>query len=118
MTGELVAVSAGRVMGTVRRDRNGRLSFLCDQGWRTAPGAYPLSHSMPVAVAEHGHRPIEAFLWGLLPDNAMVLDRWARRFQVSARNPFAICRKRACLHEPCRSDGPDHRSVAGAEVRG
>ncbi len=39
-------------MGTVRRDRNGRLRLLYDQGWRTTPGAYPLSHSMPVAVAE------------------------------------------------------------------
>src|SRR5262249_18335136 len=30
------------------------------------------------------------FLWGLLPDNEFVLDRWARRFQVSARNVFAL----------------------------
>ena len=35
-------------------------------------------------------KPIEAFLWGLLPDNAAVSDRWARKFQCSARNPFAL----------------------------
>jgi len=45
---------------------------------------------MPLAAVEHRHRPVEAFLWGLLPDNDAVLDRWARRFQVSARNPFAL----------------------------
>tara|TARA_Y100000813_G_scaffold182612_1_gene152457 strand:- start:47 stop:1189 length:1143 start_codon:yes stop_codon:yes gene_type:complete len=45
---------------------------------------------MPLAAAEHGHDVIEAFLWGLLPDNDRVLDRWARRFQVSARNAFAL----------------------------
>src|SRR5262249_4178987 len=55
-----------------------------------APGAYPLSLSMPLAAAKHGHKPMEAFLWGLLPDNTAILDRWARRFQVSARNPFAL----------------------------
>lgn len=38
----------------------------------------------------HGHERIEAFLWGLLPDNAHILDRWAKRFQVSARNAFAL----------------------------
>ncbi len=45
---------------------------------------------MPLVAAEHGHKAIEAFLWGLLPDNATVLDRWTRRFQVSARSPFAL----------------------------
>ena len=45
---------------------------------------------MPLAAAEHGHRPIEAFLWNLLPDNEAVLARWAQRFHVSARNPYAL----------------------------
>ena len=45
---------------------------------------------MPLAAAKHSHKPMEAFLWGLLPDNTAILDRWARRFQVSARNPFAL----------------------------
>src|SRR5579872_91084 len=90
MTDELVALLAGRVVGTVRRDRRGQLSFTYDEAWRTALGAYPLSLSMPLAAAAHGRKPIEAFLWGLLPDSERVLDRWARRFQVSARNAFAL----------------------------
>lgn len=45
---------------------------------------------MPLASSRHDHRVIEAFVWGLLPDNAVILDRWARRFQVSLRNPFAL----------------------------
>lgn len=44
----------------------------------------------PLAAADHPHAPIDAFIWGLLPDNEQVLDRWARQFQVSARNPFAL----------------------------
>ncbi len=33
---------------------------------------------------------IEAFIWGLLPENELVLERWAKKFQVSARSPFAL----------------------------
>jgi hypothetical protein len=36
---------------------------------------------------------IEAFLWGLLPDNEIVLQRWGRQFGVSPRNAFALIRE-------------------------
>ena len=39
---------------------------------------------------EHGPSVVQAFLWGLLPDNELVLGRWATKFQVSARNAFAL----------------------------
>jgi serine/threonine-protein kinase HipA len=29
---------------------------------------------MPLALAEHDHAKIDPFLWGLLPDNEMVLE--------------------------------------------
>lgn len=87
---QLIALLNGRTAGVVTRDRNGRFKFVYEDAWRSAEGAYPLSLSMPLTANEHGHRYIEAFLWGLLPDNAQVLERWARRFQVSPRNPFAL----------------------------
>jgi serine/threonine-protein kinase HipA len=45
---------------------------------------------MPLAAEEHGPSAVQAFLLGLLPDNERVLERWARKFQVSARNAFAL----------------------------
>ena len=91
MTGRtLVALLSGQEIGRVVRDRQGRLTFTYREEWRTADDALPLSLSMPLAAAEHGHARTEAFLWGLLPDNERVLDRWARQFQVSARNAFAL----------------------------
>jgi hypothetical protein len=45
---------------------------------------------MPLAAEEHGPAAVQAFLWGLLPDNERVLDRWAKKFQVSARNVLAL----------------------------
>jgi serine/threonine-protein kinase HipA len=90
MSNELVALLAGEEIGRVHRDVRGRLSFVYSDAWRRVAGAYPLSLSMPLGAAEHRAGVIEAFLWGLLPDNEQVLDRWARKFQVSARNAFAL----------------------------
>ena len=90
MTDELVALLDGNEVGRVRNDARGRLTFVYDSKWRGTPGAYPLSLSMPLAAEEHGPTAVQAFLWGLLPDNERVLDRWAKKFQVSARSAFAL----------------------------
>lgn len=87
---ELVALLWGAEAGRVRQDARSRLAFTYDPAWRQRADGVPLSISLPLAAAEHGHRPVEAFLWGLLPDNEVVLDRWGRKFHVSPRNPFAL----------------------------
>jgi serine/threonine-protein kinase HipA len=90
MTTELTAILDGREVGRVTRDKRARLSFTYNEEWRGAENAHPLSISMPLALAQHGHARIDPFLWGLLPDNQMVLDQWARKFHVSARNAFSL----------------------------
>ena len=89
MTNRLIALLAGREVGTVHY-KDARLSFVYNDAWRSDSNAYPLSLSMPLASAEHGHARIEAFLWGLLPDNDRVLENWGKRFQVSPRNVFRL----------------------------
>lgn len=90
MTEQLIALLGGREVGRVHRHKRGRITFAYDDAWRKSEEAYPLSLSMPLAAAEHGPDVVEAFLWGLLPDNEQVLERWARKFHVSARNVFAL----------------------------
>ena len=90
MTELLVVIADRRIMGEIRRDRRGRLAFVYDDRWRSLGAAYPLSLSMPLVVAEHGHARIESWLWGLLPDNEVILARWGQRFHVSPRNAFAL----------------------------
>jgi serine/threonine-protein kinase HipA len=68
----------------------GRLTFVYNNSLREGQASYALSLSMPLAAEEHGPAVVQAFLWGLLPDNERVLDRWAKKFQVSARNVFAL----------------------------
>jgi serine/threonine-protein kinase HipA len=87
---ELLAVSGKTAVGRVLRNNNGRLKFLYEEAWRSSDDAFPLSLSMPLTSAEHSHERIDTFLWGLLPDNAAVLDHWGRQFQVSPRNAFAL----------------------------
>jgi serine/threonine-protein kinase HipA len=90
MTKELIALVDQQEMGRVRQDRRGKLSFTYAEGWQRSPEAFPLSISMPLGLAEHPHARIDAFLWGLLPDNERILDQWGRRFHVSARNAFGL----------------------------
>lgn len=86
---ELIVLLEGREAGRVLR-KGDRLQFVYDEEWRRSDSSYPLSLSMPLAARSHGHREINAFIWGLLPDNDRTLERWARQFHVSARNAFAL----------------------------
>jgi serine/threonine-protein kinase HipA len=90
MTKELIALLDGRETGRVVRDNRGKLTFTYNEQWRNAADAYPLSLSMPITLAEHPNAKIDPFLWGLLPDNEIILANWARKFHVSARNAFSL----------------------------
>ena len=98
MTKELIALLDGRETGRVVRDNRGKLAFTYNEQWRNAADAYPLSLSMPITLAEHPNAKIDPFLWGLLPDNEIILGNWARKFHVSARNAFSLI---ACVGEDC-----------------
>jgi serine/threonine-protein kinase HipA len=87
----LVVLLGGQQIGSVTEDRD-RLTFSYEEGYRSGLQATPLSLSMPLLVDRHGDEVVRPFLWGLLPDNEQVLERWARRYQVSPRNPFALLR--------------------------
>ena len=80
----------GRIVATATQHSQVRLSMTYEEDWRESEDAYPISLSMPLARREHGDEVLRPFLEGLLPDNAQILEKWARRFSVSARNPFAL----------------------------
>src|SRR5215475_1477698 len=88
----LVMLLDGQIAGQVTMDGAGRFGLVYDEAWRRHSRPTPLSLSMPLSQSEHGDPPVRAFLWGLLPDNERVLDRWAQTYHVSARNPFALLR--------------------------
>jgi serine/threonine-protein kinase HipA len=87
---KLVALLDGQIAGSVFQGVGGQLRFVYDDGWRHRDDAYPLSLSLPLTASEHKHRAINAFLWGLLPDNTRTLDHYGRLFGVSPRSPVAL----------------------------
>lgn len=116
---ELAVVIDGAVVATVERGSRGTWLLTYANTWLESPSAHPLSLSMPLAACEHGQRPLEAYIWGLLPDNHGVLERWGQRYQVSPRNPFALI---AHVGEDCAGAAqfvrPDRLSSLTANNRG
>jgi serine/threonine-protein kinase HipA len=89
MTDTLAVLLDDEVAGSITRLDQGRLRFDYDDEYRQRPAATPLSVSMPPSIRSHPDREITPWLWGLLPDNELVLARWAREFQVAAK-PFSL----------------------------
>jgi serine/threonine-protein kinase HipA len=87
---ELLAVMNGDLLGVVTQRKNGQLHLTYERAWQDGQDSYPLSLSMSLGRREHGDSVVRPFMEGLLPDSNDVLERWARKFHVSARNPFAL----------------------------
>jgi len=85
----LVVLMNGVEAGRLDYER-GRLTLSYAPSWRERPDAVPVSLSMPMTAETHTGAVVGAFLWGLLPDNEQIIQDWARRFQVSARQPFGL----------------------------
>ncbi len=90
MTKELRVLVNDRELGAILQSANGRLRFVYDDEWRESIDAFPLSLSMPLGVAEHGHTIITNYLWGLLPDRPSALAAIASSHAVSVRSAFAL----------------------------
>jgi serine/threonine-protein kinase HipA len=90
MNDRLAVLIDDAVAGTLERDAHGRLAFTYDDDYAGHPDPTPLSLSLPTQVDRHVGAALEAWLWGLLPDNDVVLRRWSREFHVSAASPFAL----------------------------
>ena len=92
-TRELNLFLDGEHAGVVTQNEKGLVRFSYLETYRTAPAAYPVSLSMPLASSEHGARVTQAYLAGLLPDNENALERIGLEHGVSPSNPFALLAK-------------------------
>jgi len=81
---------SGRIAGRLDVDGNGNPRLSYADSWVNTPGAYPLSLSLPLTRQTHPPGTVSSVLWGLLPDNENLLQRWGARFHVSPRNPVAL----------------------------
>ncbi|MEX1183577.1 MAG: type II toxin-antitoxin system HipA family toxin [Gemmatimonadota bacterium] len=87
---ELHVLLMGVRVAVLRQGAGGRLSLSYSPEWQASEFAQSLSLSLPYTQADHTHRPVMSYTTGLLPENPDILEGWAREFDVSARNPFAL----------------------------
>lgn len=86
----LIVLIGGKRAGELRSGSGGKLTFAYDDRYAT-PDAIELSRSLPLSAREHRDTKIvEAFFWGLLPDNDRILEAWARRYGVSSRSLIGL----------------------------
>ena len=89
---ELDVLIEGELIGRVRMNKAGRLSFDYEPHWRDSPDGYSLSVSMPIASITYSHNLVSSYLWNLLPENPNILQRWGQQFHVSPASPFKLLR--------------------------
>lgn len=87
---ELLVVIEAEVIGRLRADRTGRITFAYEPAWLEAENAHSLSVSMPLADLVYPQRTVLPYLWNLLPENPNVLQRWGQQYHVSAANPLKL----------------------------
>jgi serine/threonine-protein kinase HipA len=83
---DLDVVMAGRRVGTIERTSGREAQFEYDPAWSQTP----LSVSMPLTQRSYSNARLAPYLWGLLPDNERVVERWARDFHVSASDVVGL----------------------------
>lgn len=86
----LTILLSGHIAGHLDIDANGKPHLIYDTTWVRTADAYPLSLSLPLSQKTHPAETVSAVLWGLLPDNENLLQRWGSHFHVSPRNPVAL----------------------------
>ncbi|MEP7112246.1 MAG: type II toxin-antitoxin system HipA family toxin [Ilumatobacteraceae bacterium] len=74
----------GRLVGTLDAADRRSLRFTYAPAYAADAASTPLSVSMALRVSPYSHATIHPYLWGLLPDNDRVIERWAREFGCSA----------------------------------
>jgi serine/threonine-protein kinase HipA len=80
----------GAFIGTLDQADDGSLRFRYDDAYRSAPGATPLSVSLPLLVQDHADASVRPWVDNLLPDNDDVRVRWAREFDERRVTAFNL----------------------------
>ena len=87
----------GRMVGTLDAADRRSLRFTYEPGYATYAGSTPLSVSMPLRISPYSHATIHPYLWGVLPDDDRVLERWAREFGCASADVTVSCAVSAAM---------------------
>ena len=77
---DLAVIISGKIAARVTRVNAREAELEYEPEWE----GVPLSTSLPATRRRHAAAAVTPYLWGLLPDNDIVIQRWAREARVSA----------------------------------
>ncbi len=100
MSETLYCLSNGELVGELI-ETDGKIYFYYVESWIKKEDAHPISLRMPVSRIAWKGKGMQNFLWGLLPDDPVLLRRWGTRYGVSHKNPFQLLKHRG---EDCAGD--------------
>lgn len=86
----LHVIYQNHAVGELILHSGGELEIRFDNAYRIDPHGVPLSTMMPLESPSHRGIAVENWLWGLLPDDPNVLERWRVDFGVRQTNPFGL----------------------------
>lgn len=86
----LHVIYQNHVVGELILHPGGELEIRFEDAYRSDLHAVPLSTMMPLESPSHRGIAVENWLWGLLPDDPNVLEKWRVDFGVRERNPFGL----------------------------
>jgi serine/threonine-protein kinase HipA len=79
-----------RLVGQLRRESSGAISFQYDHSWIEWPQAIPVSLSLPVREQEYAGAPVIAVFENLLPDNLNLRRRIAVRARAEGTDAYSL----------------------------
>ena len=79
-----------RLVGQLRRESSGAISFQYDHSWIEWPQAIPVSLSLPVREQEYAGAPVIAVFENLLPDNLTLRRRIAARARAEGTDAYSL----------------------------
>lgn len=79
-----------RLVGQLRRESSGAISFQYDRSWIEWPAAIPVSLSLPIREKEYIGAPVIAVFENLLPDNESLRRRIAARARAEGTDAYSL----------------------------
>jgi serine/threonine-protein kinase HipA len=79
-----------RLVGQLRRDLSGAISFQYDQSWIGWPSAFPVSLSLPIREQAYVGAPVVAVFENLLPDNESLRRQVAARARAEGTDAYSL----------------------------
>src|SRR5215469_16619031 len=79
-----------RLVGQLRRESSGAISFNYDRSWIEWPQDIPVSLSLPIREKEYTGAPVIAVFENLLPDDESIRRRIAARARAEGTDAYSL----------------------------